>query len=227
MPGSYHLFGDSAFPATGDFERKIIVPVKNPVDAVTRTRNFLISSIRMMVEWGNGTFQSKFKRILVRLSNDRHVRLRILSIAVRLNNLIARRLNLPNQIRTVYDAKNVERARDDGSNDTMLAAQDRWDELPERMRTVNPVLDAGDTLNDAKRAEKAAVAIERKRVDVERRAALAQRQSARLAKRGAVAAASAASLIHRRRLAGVAVRRSPRRRIGDSHSDSDNDPTFR
>ena len=203
MPPGYHIFGDSAFPVTGYFERRIVVPIKNANHPVQRSRNAVISAIRMLCEWGNGTIQDKFKRLKVRLSNIPECRKRLLLIAVYMNNLIARRVGIPNQIRTVYARGNA----DDQQSVAMARGRDRWGSLPVSERTLNPKLDLEEKEAEAKQFRRQQRAMERQ----QQRDAVDMRREVRLS-----AAAAAAE--------GVPspVRRSPRRRIRDV-SDSDDD----
>lgn len=108
LPG-YGVVADSAFPVSGDMHGKIITPLKDgDLDRSSpelRLGIFALSnaitSIRQAAEWGVGAVQKVFRRLLLPLPYDDHVRANRLEIIHRLYNFRVMKTG-ESQIRNVF-----------------------------------------------------------------------------------------------------------------------------
>lgn len=105
----YGIVSDTAFPVSGDLFRKISTPLKEgdihrfppEVRPAARAVSNAITSIRQAAEWGMGAVQKPYKRLLLPLPYDKHLRARRLANLFRLYNLRVDRTGI-SQIRSVF-----------------------------------------------------------------------------------------------------------------------------
>ena len=106
MPPGFSVGGDDAFSSrtTDSFmATKKYTPVGYVADASTRRKwERWQKTVRQGVEWGIHTLTSTWSRLRVPLSTNSRKRRVILETSIRLHNVIARRMDHRNQLKTVY-----------------------------------------------------------------------------------------------------------------------------
>ena len=110
LPRPFSIIADSAFPHTGEFEGRIITPLKtdeleriNVADINDRRRYELsVKRVRVAVEWGNAGLKKVWRQLSLKLPFDEVYRSEILTAVVFLHNFRVRTTAL-SQIATVYE----------------------------------------------------------------------------------------------------------------------------
>ena len=110
----YGVLSDSAFPVAGQTFTRIITPMKDgelekqPVDLrpAQARLNSAITSMRQAAEWGMGSVEKVYRRLLIRLPYDKNIRRRRLQTVYRLFNYRVRTTGI-SQIRSLMQARNT------------------------------------------------------------------------------------------------------------------------
>ena len=111
------VLSDSAFPVSGALYDKIVTPLKKgDLDRALRNGsasearliavNNAVISIRQAAEWGMGAVEKVYRRLLLPLSFDPHIRQRRMGNIHRLYNFRVRRTQI-SQIRNVFSLKQL------------------------------------------------------------------------------------------------------------------------
>jgi hypothetical protein len=111
----YGLASDSAFPCSNEMRGRIITPMKKgdieknhpSLRSGARAAHNAITSIRQAAEWGVGSLEKVYKRLLIPLPYNPKLRAKRLENITRLCNFRVRSMGI-SQIRTVFNERSID-----------------------------------------------------------------------------------------------------------------------